>query len=190
MPAIDGRRSRTMLFWKTVSAAAMAALMVAGAELPAAMQPKVQAKVKEIQAWAADPAVVAAVKAYNTAPPAMAKAMTPEKWKGLSVLDPSVRAYAKNAAAEAMKVRKDASVSEAFLSGADGGKVAFLSKPSNFSHKGKDKHSVPMSGRQWIGPVEVDDSSGLEQVQVAVPVLDGGRPAGSLVVGLALAKLK
>lgn len=160
------------------------------AELTAAARAKVQAKAQTLKAWAADSAVVAAVKAYNAAPPAAAKEMTQEKWKGLSVLDPAVRAYTKNAAAEALKAKRDETVTEAFVSGADGGKVAFLGKPSNWSHKGKEKHVQPMAGQVWVGPVELDDSTGQEQVQVAVPVLDGVRPAGSLVVGLAVGKLK
>jgi hypothetical protein len=68
--------------------------------------------------------------------------------------------------------------------------VAFLSKTSNWSHKDKDKHRVPMTGKTWIGPVEVDESSGQQQVQVAIPVLDGGKPIGSIVVGLSTARLK
>lgn len=178
----------------SVVAAGLAAAWVwsgaAAAELSAAARGKVEAKVAAMKGLASDPAVVAAVKTYNAAPPAAAKAMTQEQWKALTVLDPAVRAYTKNAAAAALKAKRDETVTEAFVSGADGGKVAFLSKPSNWSHKGKDKHAQPMGGRVWIGPAEVDDSTGQEQVQVAVPVLDGGRPAGSLVVGLAVGKLK
>ena len=72
----------------------------------------------------------------------------------------------------------------------DGTKAAFLSKTTGWSHKGKPKHDLPMSGKSWQGPVEVDESTGLQQVQVAVPVLDGGKPVGSLVVGLSLSKLR
>jgi hypothetical protein len=46
-----------------------------------------------------------------------------------------------------------------------------------------------MQGKPWQGPVEVDESSGQQQLQIAVPVLDGGKPIGSLVVGLSLSKL-
>jgi hypothetical protein len=46
-----------------------------------------------------------------------------------------------------------------------------------------------MSGKTWQGAVEIDESSGLQQVQVAVPVVDGGQPIGSLVVGLSVGKL-
>jgi len=46
-----------------------------------------------------------------------------------------------------------------------------------------------MTGKTWQGQPEVDESTGLQQVQVAVPILDGGKPIGSLVVGLSLTKL-
>ena len=46
-----------------------------------------------------------------------------------------------------------------------------------------------MSGKTWQGDVEVDESSGLRQMQVGVPVLDGRTPIGSLVVGLSIGKL-
>jgi hypothetical protein len=133
---------------------------------------------------------VAAVKAYNTNPPAEAGAMTNEKWKQLTLLDPRVRSYSKNQVAQALKAKKDLSISEAFVSGSDGGKVAFLSKPSSWSHKGNEKHQVPMTGRVWYGSVEMDDSSGQQQVQIALPVLDGQRPIGSMVVGIKLTALK
>ncbi|MGA4644398.1 hypothetical protein [Limisphaera sp. 4302-co] len=153
------------------------------------IQAKIDAKIKQIQTWAADEVIVQAVREHNANPSPEAKAMTQEKWKTLPVLDPFVRSFTKHAATERLKAKKDDTVTEAFISGADGTKVAFLSKPSNWSHKGKDKHEVPMSGKTWQGEPEVDESTGLQQVQVAVPVLDGGKPIGSLVVGLSLNKL-
>ena len=177
------------------SLAAMSAALLclsqfaAAAGVDAALQGTVDAKVKEIQAWAADPAIVSAVKAYNAAKPAEAAAMDQAKWTATSVIDPFVRGMTKTPAAEYLKAKKGEVVSEAFLSGADGGKVAFLGKPSNWSHQGKPKHDQPMSGKTWQGDVEIDASSGLQQVQVAVPVLEGGKAIGSLVVGLSIGKL-
>ena len=172
-------------------AAAGAILAVAGYSqgLPPALKSKVEAKVKQLSAWGTDAAVVSAVKAHNSAPPPEAKAMTQDVWKGLSVLDPTVRALTKNPVAAYLKSKKDDTISEAFVSGADGAKVAFLSKPTNWSHKGKPKHDVPMSGRTWIGPLEVDESAGVQEVQVSFPVLDGGKAIGSIVVGLKAASL-
>lgn len=155
----------------------------------AAVQPKVDAMIKQIQAWAADPVMVKAVKDYNASPSADSAAMTEEKWKSLTVLDPFVRGFNKNEAGQFLKSKKTDVVSEAFLSGADGKKVALLAKTSSWCHKGKPKHDVPMTGKTWQGNVEVDESTGLQQVQVAVPVLDDGKAIGSLVVGLSLSKL-
>lgn len=159
------------------------------ADLDPAMQAKVKARTKEIRAWAADAAIVDAVKAYNASKSPQAAGMDQAKWGATSVIDPFVRGLTKTPAAELLKNKRRASdevLAEAFLSGADGGKVAFLSKPSNWSHHGKPKHEQPMSGKTWQGDVEIDASSGLRQVQVAVPVLDGRKPIGSLVVGLSL----
>lgn len=172
-----------------VTAGCLLPVALAAQGLDAALQAKVDAKVKEVQAWAADPIIVNAVKAHNASPSAEAAAMTADKWKGLPILDPFVRSFTKNPVAEFLKSKKGDVVSEAFVSGADGAKVAFLSKPTNWSHKGNKKHEDPMSGKTWIGPVEVDESTGVQQVQVAVPVLDGGKPIGSLVVGLSISKL-
>lgn len=154
-----------------------------------AVQAKLDAKLKALQTWAAEPVIVNAVKAHNSSPPPEAAAMTQDKWKAASVLDPFVRAFTKNAAAELLKGKKTEALSEAFICGADGTKVAFLAKPSGWSHKGKAKHDDPMAGKTWQGEVEVDESSGQQQVQIAVPILDGGKPIGSLVAGYSLSKI-
>jgi hypothetical protein len=167
----------------------LAASPLSAGPLDPAVQAKVDAQVKAIQAWAGDPAIVAAVKAQNASPSADVTAMTQEKWATLSVLDPAVRGFAKNDAAAVLKAKKTDAISEAFVSSADGRKVAFIAKTTSFSHKGKPKHDVPMTGKTWQGAVEVDESTGVQQLQVAVPVMDGGKAIGSLVVGLSLAKL-
>jgi hypothetical protein len=46
-----------------------------------------------------------------------------------------------------------------------------------------------MAGKTWQGKVEVDESSGLQQLQISVPVIIDGKPAGSLVVGVSLLKI-
>lgn len=162
-----------------------------GTDSPAAdAAAKAAAKAKALSWVSTDPQVVAAVKQYNASQPAEAKAMTQEKWKSLPVLDPFVRGLSKNALAEHLKGKRDPAWSELFVSGADGTKVALFNKTSSWSHKGKEKHDVPMQGRTWIGEIEVDASSGMEQIQVGLPVLDGGKAIGSVVVGLAVSKLQ
>lgn len=173
-----------------VALAALIAPTLRAEDLDAETQAKVTAKIEVIKTWAADATIVKAVKAQNEKMPAELADLNQDKWKALGILDPLVRSFTKNEAAGVLKAKKTDSVGEAFLSAADGTKVAFLNKTSNWSHKGKAKHDVPMTGKTWQGAVEVDDSTGLRQVQVAVPVLDGDKAIGSLVVGLDLTKLK
>ncbi len=158
--------------------------------LPAEITPKVQSKMKELKYLSTDPAVVAAVKAYNAKPPVETRSMNNDHWKELTLLDPIVRSLTKNDLGQYLKSKQDDTISEAFVSGADGGKVAFLAKTTSWNHKGKAKHDVPMSGQTWVGPMEVDESSGHQQVQIALPVLDGGHPIGSIVIGLKVSKLR
>jgi hypothetical protein len=172
-----------------VAAGLLSLTAVCAAEIDAATQAKLDAQIKVIQTWAADPAIVAAVKAQNGGLKPEYAAMNQEKWKELSVLDPLVRAFTKNDAGAFLKGKKTDLVTEAFVSDAAGYKVAFLGKSSNWCHKGKPKHDVPMTGKTWQGPIEVDESSGAQQIQLAVPVLEGDKPIGSLVVGLSIAKL-
>lgn len=179
--------SRLLLVAATIVAAAVS---TRAQSLEPALQAKVDARVKEITQWAADPAVVAAVKAHNATLPPDQAALNQDKWRALTVLDPLVRGFSKNAVGTLLKSRKDAVVTEAFVSDAAGLKVGFIAKTTNWSHKGKPKHEDPMAGKTWQGAVEVDESSGQQQVQVAVPVLDGGKPIGSLVVGLSLTNLQ
>jgi hypothetical protein len=168
----------------------LAAFTCGAEDLDPAMQARLDVQVKMVQEWAANPVILNAVKAHNATPSAEAVAMTQEKWKAASVLDPFVHSFTRNAVAELLKNKRTKTVSEAFVSGTDGTKVAFLAKPTNWSHKGKAKHDVPMSGKTWQGPIEVDESTGLKQIQISVPVLDGDKPIGSLVVGFSISKLE
>jgi hypothetical protein len=157
--------------------------------LDPAMQAKVDAQIKTIQTWASEPAVISSVKAQNTSLPADYSAMTQDKWKELTKLDPFVRSFDKNPAGEFLKSKKGGAVIRLFLSDATGVKVAFTTKTLSWSHKGDPKHEQPMTGKIWQGPVESDKATGLDQIQVSVPVLDGDKPIGSLVVGLSVSQL-
>jgi hypothetical protein len=177
-----------------LSAAALAVAVLTGTGFSQSLSPqvkaKVEAKLKQVQGWSTDPAIVAAVKAHNSNPPVEDKAMTNAKWSQLTILDPYVRSFTKNALGNYLKTRKDDQIAECFVSGADGTKVAFLSKTTNWSHADKDKHKVPMSGKTFIGPMALDESTGVQMIQIGLPVLDGGRPIGSIVLGLAVSKLE
>lgn len=157
-------------------------------KLTDAQKAAAQKHIESIKKWAADPKLVELVKQANANPPG--QDITQDKWAAAPIMDPMVTAFSKNAAAEILKKNKADVITEAFLNTAAGTKIAFLSKTSSWSHAKKPKHEVPMTGKDWImEDTEKDDSTGLVQFQVAVPVLDGGKPIGSLVVGLAVSKL-
>lgn len=158
-------------------------------ELTAVQKAKVEAKVKHLSSLSTDKKIVDSVRSLNANPPTEGKGMTQEKWANLNMLSPEVKAFSKNSLAGYLRTIKDDSVSEIFVSCADGTKAAFLSKTSNWSHKGKPKHDVPMSGKIWTGKPELDDSTGVQQLQIGLPVLDNGKPIGSIIVGLNLSKL-
>jgi hypothetical protein len=161
------------------------------AQAPPELKAKLDAKIAQLEAYKTDPHVVSAVKAYNATPPsAEAKAMTNEKWHSLSVLDPFVRSIGKTPLSEYLKAKRDDVIAKIFVSGADGGKVGFDAKTEHWTHKGMPKHEVPMTGKMWIGPVKLDDSTGLQMIQVGLPVLDSSKPIGSIVFGFRAEKLR
>lgn len=148
------------------------------------VQTKLDAKKKVLVEWGKDAKLVEAVKKQATAP-----AIPQDEWQRLTVVDQKVRALQTSEVGLWLKTKKEPWVTEGFVSGADGNKLGFLSKPTSFSHKGRDKHEIPMKGEVWQGPLEVDESVGREQVQLAVPVVDGTTPIGSLVIGVDVDKL-
>jgi hypothetical protein len=153
------------------------------------IQSKIDLVVDDVMDWASSPVLIKAVKARNAAPDVRSRNLTEEKWAALSIIDPFVCSFASNEAGLFLKSKKTFEISEAFLNAADGTKIAFLSKPTYWCHKGKPKHDVPMMGRVWKGSLELDESTGMQQMQVAAPILDNGKPIGSLVVGIVVSKL-
>lgn len=179
------------LFNVTAFVLGMLSSPVLAEEVSADVRTKLAKKFAELEKLAAQPNIVKMVSERNKKTPDDLAKMTQDKWKTASILDPAVRGLSKNDCAEALKLaqKADAALAEAFVSGVDGTKVCFISKTSGWSHKGKSKHDDPMAGKKWTGDVEVDSSSGLKQVQIAVPVMIDGKPAGSLVVGYQISKL-
>lgn len=157
---------------------------------------KVQAELEkrktELSGWAADAVVVGAVKEQNAKGPITG--MDNPKWKLTKRSDPVVKAFQDCSAAKLLKDKVNAdggAFSEAFLSATQGEKVAFIEKTSSYIHKGSPKFDVPFNdNKPWQGKPEFDESTQTYAVQLAVPVLDGGKPIGVLVVGVNLSHLE
>lgn len=142
--------------------------------------------------WVKDAIILKAVKEQNAKGPIAG--MDNARWKTLRASDDVVTSLAGNEAASFLRAKMDASsglVSEAFLSGAQGEKVAFIEKTSSYIHKGSPKFDVPFTtGQAWQGKPEFDESSQSFAVQISVPVVDAGKNIGALVVGVNLTKLE
>ena len=186
-----------MKFFKASSAIALAAALLAnttwaGFEITPAVQKELDGHVEKVKTWAAAPAIVKAVIAQNEKGPIAG--MDNPKWKTLRRSDALVKEFQSNPAGQYLKEKiadSNGTYSEAFLSGAQGEKVAFYEKTSSYLHKGMPKFDGPFtSGKSWQGQPEFDESSQTHQVQVSVPVLSGGKPVGVLVVGVSLTKLE
>jgi hypothetical protein len=171
---------------------AVLVLLASGlAQAPPALKSKVDAEVKQLRYLSTDPKLVSAVKAFNATPASPdAKAMTNDKWHTLTVFDPFVRAIGKNSLSEYLKSKRDEVVVKIFVSGADGTKAGYDAKTEFWTHKGMPKHEVPMKGSTFLGPMKLDNSTGLQMIQIGLPVLDGAKPIGSVVIGLRADKLK
>ncbi len=181
---------------KCVAVAVVALLPVmalaAGFEITPAVQAELDRQKQVVAGWAADPVIVSAVKEQNARGPIAG--MDNPKWKTTRRSDPVVKAFQTSPAGQFLRARLAASngaFSEAFLNGSKGEKVAFAEKTTSYIHAGQAKHDVPYTtGKAWQGKPEFDESSQTYAVQVSVPVLDGGKPIGSLVVGVNLTHLE
>lgn len=152
-------------------------------------QRKLNAIKEEVFEIAKDEFIIQAVQKWNHKMPPQVQDLTNAKWRALSVRSEIVKSLLNNEASRKLKNYQKPYMTEMFLSGKEGTKVAFLEKPSSWSHKGKEKHELPMSGKIWQGPLEFDESAGINQVQIAVPVYDEKVPIGSLVIGVSIARL-
>jgi hypothetical protein len=185
-----------MKFLKVSLVIALAGLLAhttwAGFEITPAVQKELDKQVGQVKTWAADPVIVKAVLAQNEKGPV--PGMDNPKWKTLRRSDAFVKEFQSNPAGQYLKrkiAESSGTYSEAFLSGAQGEKVAFFEKTTSYLHKGMPKFDVPFtSGKSWQGQPEFDESSQTHQIQIAVPVLNESKPVGVLVVGVSLTKLE
>jgi hypothetical protein len=161
-------------------------------EMTAAVQGQLDKEKAVVAGWALDPVIVKAVKEQNGKGPITG--MDNPKWKSTRRSDPVIQAFQESAAGRFLKGKIEASngmFSEAFLSAAQGEKVAFAEKTTSYIHKGQAKFDVPFaSGKSWQGNPEFDESAQTYQIQISVPVLADGKPIGVLVTGVNLSHLE
>lgn len=156
------------------------------------LTPEMQSQVDGVKAtasmWAADPSVVAAVKAQNTKGPI--PGMTNDQWAGLSANDSTVRAIQENAVSQmlASKVKADYKLTGAMVSAAKGEATAFSSKTNKYNHSGTKGFDAAITGQSYVAKPHWSDSADKYVVKVSVPVMDSGKTIGVLTVGVGTEK--
>ena len=156
------------------------------------MQLKIDTYKKQAATWAADPAIVKAVKESN------AKGPIPEmgnaKWRELKDTEPLVSGFVTNPTGQLLTkwMTADAKgINKIVLSGNKSHRVAFTSMPAIYIGKGKPNFDDAFEGKVWNqGETKPDPSTDIDTVQIAAPVKDGGDVIGVLLVSLTAANLK
>ena len=180
------------ILWVIALVLAMVA-PAAALELTPAVQTELDKQKAALVKWAADPVIVAAVTEQNGKGPLAG--MDNAKWKTVRRSDPIVQAMVKSPAGEFLKKKIEGSggaLDKAFVSAAHGEKVAFAEKTISYVHKGQEKFDVPMStGKPWQMSKEwFDESLQGYAIQVAVPVMDGGKTIGVIVASVPVSHLE
>lgn len=163
-------------------------LLAAGVAVHAAavadpLAPELQAKTEKYRQklveWAADPAVVGAVRDANAKG---APAMNNAKWEELADADVAVKAYTASPMGKQLaKWEEDKNISKLFLRDAKGNLVAASSKPLLFNNANRPVIVNTLKGSPWIAAeVKPDPSTQKRSVQIGAPVMEGGKVIGVL----------
>lgn len=168
----------------------------AGAAWSAAITPEMQKKIDAYKtraaALAADPALVKSVKEAN-AKGAIA-GMDNGKWEQLPETNPVVSEMVTNPAGQLLTkwMSEDAQgLNKLVLTGNQGHRFAFTSKPVSYMSKEKTHFTESFSGKVWQQKeAQPDPSTKIETVQITVPVLDAGQVIGVLLMSLTAENLR
>lgn len=165
---------------------------VAAGDITPKMQVKIDAYKKQAATWAANPAIVKAVKDANAQGPI--PMMGNAKWRELKENDPIVTGFITNPTGQMLTkwMSADAKgINKIVLSGNKGQRVAYTSMPAIYIGKGKPNFDEAFDGKLWSQPEsKPDPSTDIDTVQIAAPVKDGGEVIGVLLVSLTAANLQ
>lgn len=117
-----------------------------------------------------------------------------DKWKSSKKLTPFKLSLQQNQAGLYLRsiVEKNKDINEAFLTDAKGANVAAYPATSDYWQGDEKKWSNSFnngSGKVFIGPVEIDESTNKAAVQISAPVVDhlnGAQTVGVIIVGVTL----
>lgn len=182
-----------------VSLAVVAAHGLAGGAGPAAAQGLTDSQREQAIAVAkqiaADPAVVAGVKAQNAKKMPLAEIQEIDKaWMATKGIDGRMKGLMENACAKAVKhvQARHKEIAEAFVMDDQGANVCMTNKTSDYWQGDEDKWQQSFKGGQgavFVDKPKFDESAQAYLVQVSAPVASGGRVIGAVTVGINLERL-
>lgn len=181
---------------KTLLAIGTATLFCFGTAWAGAITPEMQQKIDAYKAkaatMAADPALIQAVKEANTKGPIAG--LDNAKWEKLADNSPVASEMVNNAAGKLLTkwMNEDTkSLNKLVLTGKQGNRFAFTSKPASYMSKDKTHFSESFTGKNWqMKETQPDPSTKIETVQITVPVKDGGNTIGVLLLSLTADNLR
>jgi hypothetical protein len=149
------------------------------------ISPETQAKVeqykKKLTEWAANPAVIAAVKSAN-AKGGLAPDMTNLKWDELKDTDPVVTGFQSSDASKFLKTQEaDKGINKLYSRDQHGNLVAGSNKPALFNNSARPPFKNAMEGKPYAdSEAKADPTTKKKSVQVSVPIMSEGKPIGVL----------
>jgi len=176
--------------------AALPALATESQKLDAALEAEIRARVDVAQSWAADRAIVRAVREANETPRTMTEIEAIDaKWIETVGVDEFMRGIIDHPAAERLRELRAShpALREAILTDRLGANVASTNKTSDFYQGDEEKFREAFNdakGGVYVGSIYRDESIQSYSVPIGVPVLDEGRVIGVLVITLSVEKLK
>lgn len=170
-------RSRLIVFLALLGGSALFTNVAQAEPIPPDVQVKVEKYKQKLVEWAANPVIIAAVKDANAKGP---EGMNNGVWTDLEDDDPKVLARKTSAAGKLLaKWEGDKNLSKIYIRDEKGNLAAGSNKPLLFNNVTRPQFNMAIKGKEWgASEMKLDPTTQRMSVQIAVPVMDGGRPIG------------
>jgi len=157
---------------------------MAAEQLPASLQSKVEKYQQKLVEWAANPAIVSAVKEANSKGPL--PGMTNAKWLEIPDNDPTAQSFVNSKSGSMVKKwEEDKEINKLVVRDEKGNLVAASTKPLLYNNAVRPVYINAIKGQPWTdSKIAPDPTTQVKSVQASAPVLDGGKVIGVIHVGI------
>jgi hypothetical protein len=182
------QKNVSIKYTKVVSAFLAGAVIALGSATNVSAEPispDVQAKIEHYKAklteWAANPAIVAAVKNSN-AKGGLVHDMSNAKWDDLKDNDPAVTDIQNSDASKFLKTQEtDKGINKLYARDGKGNLVAGASKPALYNNASRPPFKNAIDGKAYVdSEVKEDLTTKKKSVQLSVPIMSEGKAIGVL----------